>query len=659
MSHLCRKLFPTLLETEGLLPELLMSHFEASHFLYNDLVKNRLIEDFKNFILDLIEFEKTEEIDTGKTPEELMSEAGYILKECKTEEEIQSYKKYYAPGEELCTFLGDRLEHCYVFFAVKKDVDTIKREDFKRPERQDLYGTSVISIQFERDDSHLLSIKNRYNHTVDNCDATFSNNLDKIIPGLTKSFEKTYGLDSEFKYNFDIVDYDYVLGEDGKYYKYNYEINQIYYCPNNIIIDHGKVKKLEKEKYIVLDYFILDLVNHKITLYDPDFNDSFVDSIGEIEKISVEIIDHEKQIKITPKKGEVITITLDKENRIIGYKNNNVEVIKNWFLTRNKGLKDIEMDNVIEIGDDFCRANTDLLEVSFRKCKKLGNKFLHSNKILTKIDLDSVEIIGEECLYSNEKISVMNLPMVKSIKRGFLKNDENLLEFRAPLLLELGSHSFYHCNALNVFICSNLEMVGNSVLSNNKEITKLELPNVQIIGNNFMKYNLNCVSFKAKKLKKVGDNFFMCNEEMTLLDTENLEETGDNFLYYNNSLPELILKELKVLKTGFMHSDRNLRTIITPNVRIIEDSVFTSCSELLELSLPNVTIIGSCFLMNSTKLERFYANLLEVVGVCFMNNNTALYDFQAERLEQAGYGFLSSNENFKDYLVKKDRGKIA
>lgn len=73
----------------------------------------------------------------------------------------------------MCTFQGDRLNRCRVFFAVKKDVDSIKREDFKNPEREDLYGTSVISIQFTKDGSNTLSIKNRYNHRVINPDATF------------------------------------------------------------------------------------------------------------------------------------------------------------------------------------------------------------------------------------------------------------------------------------------------------------------------------------------------------------------------------------------------------------------------------------------------------------------------------------------------------
>ena len=156
-------------------------------------------------------------------------------------------------GEELCTFNGGRLNSCYVFFAVKKNVNEIKRENFKNPFRQDEYGTSVISIQFSKDDTYTLSIKNRYNHTVNNPDATFSNDLDNIIPGLTKSFENYYG--HQINSSKQVFELDgYVRANDGKFYKYNYEVDNIYYCPDNIIIDNFEVKREyanEKERYRV------------------------------------------------------------------------------------------------------------------------------------------------------------------------------------------------------------------------------------------------------------------------------------------------------------------------------------------------------------------------------------------------------------------------
>ena len=117
MAHFCREHFATFLETEGLLSSLLFENFNPSHELYKNLKENDLLSDFVKYIYSFTE--EDENVNTDKTPQELLNSVGYHLYECKTESDIQSFKKYYAPREELCTFRGGRLDTCYVFFAVK------------------------------------------------------------------------------------------------------------------------------------------------------------------------------------------------------------------------------------------------------------------------------------------------------------------------------------------------------------------------------------------------------------------------------------------------------------------------------------------------------------------------------------------------------------
>lgn len=273
MWHLCRKLFPTLLLEEGKLSEILLRYFAYNHTLCEDIILSGKIYEFKNLIMNH-SLKKESPINTNKTAKELLKIAGYSLYICHNEKEIQRFKKYYAKGEELCTFKTERLNDCYVFFAIKNNASSLKRYTFKNPDRQDEYGTSVISIQFTKDGCYTLSIKNRYNDTVKDADATFSNNLDNIIPGLTQAFYKDYGLIQRYE-NKEFTLPDYVLALDGKYYKYNYKINNIYYCPNNIIIDNYQVKKITNQEYLLVDYFIINLRTKKdpdkniITLYDP------------------------------------------------------------------------------------------------------------------------------------------------------------------------------------------------------------------------------------------------------------------------------------------------------------------------------------------------------------------------------------------------------
>jgi len=115
----CRTQFSTLLETRGLLPKILLENFEPNRSLYEDLDIYAKSGQFKSYIYQIADYNQEEFIYSGnvESPKELMLKAGYILYECQNEEDIQKFKKYYAKGEELCTFHGGRLDRCHVFFC--------------------------------------------------------------------------------------------------------------------------------------------------------------------------------------------------------------------------------------------------------------------------------------------------------------------------------------------------------------------------------------------------------------------------------------------------------------------------------------------------------------------------------------------------------------
>ena len=50
MAHLCRMVFPSILEIDGLLLDLMLKHFYPTHDLYDDIVNNNLVNGFKSFI---------------------------------------------------------------------------------------------------------------------------------------------------------------------------------------------------------------------------------------------------------------------------------------------------------------------------------------------------------------------------------------------------------------------------------------------------------------------------------------------------------------------------------------------------------------------------------------------------------------------------------
>ena len=480
MMKLCRSFFSSILEEEGRLLSILLSNFYPSHTLYDDLEEQNLLEDFKNFIYSLANFKKNI-FKTDKTPEELLDEKGYILKECLTEEEIQEYKKYYKKGESLCTFRGNRLNSCRVFFAVKKDVLDIKREDFKDPKRQDLYGTSVISIQFTKDGTNTLSIKNRYNHRVLNPDATFSNNLDNIKEGLTYAFEKYYGIEQKVSsYYLEIP--GYVRANDGKYYKYNYEINNIYYCPNNIIIDTYNVKHLASEKYIVMDYFILDLVNKEINNYDIRIFDNFANSFSKIEKIEVTKHNDFKVINLLHENNNKTVMILNKLNNLIGLYSNDLIEIKDKFLEQNKYLKEVNLPNVSKIGDDFICKNRCIKQINLPIVEVIGNRFLNNNCSLESLSLPLLVKAGHVFMTWNEVLEEVNFSSLKVAGFDFLQNNKEIKVLNLPLLEKIGDASFLMNEKLEVFNAPCLQEVGDCLLRYDENLKHVIMPSLLGIG---------------------------------------------------------------------------------------------------------------------------------------------------------------------------------
>ena len=510
MSKLCRDFFPSILEINGLLSKLLLDNFNPSHDLYNDIVSNHLENHFRVYIKNLVDIKQEKKAVTYKTPKELLDMAGYILyDECKVEKDIQKFKKYYADDERLCTFAGGRLNDCRVFFAVKKNIDEIKREDFLEPDRQDMYGTSIISIQFTRDGTNTLSIKNRYNHTVLNPDSTFSNNLDNIIPGLTSSFEDYYKMITFNNNDFELP--GYIKANDGKFYKYNYKINNIYYCPNNIIIDNNEVKKFDKEKYIILDYFILDLQNKTVDLYDKNILDSFKDSIENVKKIQVERTCEGKKISITPKLGDIITIELNRQNQIVYYENNNIKQIEDNFLYYNSTLKRFDAKNLKTIKNGFLYSNKEMNTINIPNLETIDENFLFFNNALKYFYAPNLKSVGENFMYLNKSLLNIYIPKLEVIKNWFLSTNDKVTEFYAP----------------------NLKYIGDYFFNNNKKINDFFAPNIEIIGDGFLTYNNGLTEFYAPKLRIIGDYFLYYNKTLDKLYTPNLNNINDTFLFNN------------------------------------------------------------------------------------------------------------------------------
>ena len=544
-SKLCRNLFPSILEEEGTLVSIITSLFKENHFLYDDLIKYNMVYSFQKLVMNEYGKKTNSVIDTGKSPYELFKEQGYTLKECHTNEEILSYKKYYAKGEELCTFNDNRLKTNRVFFAVKDNALEIERKS--EPQREDEYGTSVLSLQFTIDTNY-LSIKNRYNHTVNNPDATYQNNLENIAEGLTYSFEKCLGIkQSNAQGDFEIP--NYVRAADGKYYRYNFECNNIYYCPDNIIIDSFNEVSFPKEKYILFDVFLLDLVDKKLEKYDKSCYDGAEKIFSNIKSIKIENNGDTKGIYIICEDDIRVYFQLNKYNQIISVVMDGVEIIPSFFLLRSFNIKSFSSKDTIKIGDYFLTKCENLEYIYLPKCEIIGNSFAYSSKLLKSINLPNVRKIGDEFLTCNEIIENIYMPNLQAVGNGFLYYNEKLKTLFLP----------------------NLERIGNYFMNENISLEKCDLPKLNKVGSSFLARNTCLKEFNAPNIMTIDSYFLRRNQELIYLYLPNIEEIKDDFLASNKRIRNLYIPTVKFIGNGFLYSNRDLiNNLYMPNLLSFE-----------------------------------------------------------------------------------------
>ena len=664
MAQLCRELFPGFFETPGLMYELISSVYYPSRFLYDDVVTTNLRREiFINGIL--AEYKKRyktdeeEETNVTKTPQELLEEAGYTLYECKTEADIQSFRHYYKrrnnkelpqyvegtrplpyDGEELCTFNGGRLERCHVFFAIKKNADELNRNDFNgKEEREDDYGRSVISIQFSRGSNNVLSIKNRYNHTVDNPDSTFGNNLDNIVPGLTQAFEETYGLKITHGADDRRMDLPgYVKADDGKYYKYNYEIGNVYYCPDNIIIDNFEVKHFDKSRYLVMDYFIIDFQEKKIFQYAPIYNfgvESSFDGFDrlmedtEIESIRVETDPETKDKKITI--NDDMVITLYPTNEMKTFRSDKMTKVPDQFLIYIRNIQGIHLPNAYRIGTQALRDAKNLVVLDVPNCEEIEDYALSEDATLQILDMPKLEKIGSNVLRENKSLHTLNIPNCKEIGGYFLSNNEDLSEVDLP----------------------NCEEIGFGFLQNNLIIKRVNLPKCRRVDSDFLHYNTELEEIDMPNLEESGGGFLTCNVKIHKVNLPKLRVTYYNFMSKNKALESIELPSMVEVGPYFLQMNRILKHISLPNCAIVDDGFLCKNTMLEEIDLPEVVEIGDDFLESNVKLSRITIPKCKKIGDDFLRVNTNLEEIDSPEVQTINKCFLMWNEILKRITIPK------
>lgn len=270
-----------------------------------------------------------------------------------------------------------------------------------------------------------------------------------------------------------------VKDNTGTEFAYNCEIGNVYFCPNNVIIDNGNAildYHINRDRYIIMDNYILDLYEKKFIKYKPQYStiyeevrDSFYDTMQGIQHISIrENKDKSRVITFILPYGEA-EIKIDSQNRIIRYKNERLPEIGNNFMFYNNSLLEIKIPAVEVIGDNFLYTNNSLEKISLDSIERIGDNFLCNNVILKSFIGYNAKYVGECFLFSNEKLSELNLYMAKNIGPSCMARNKDLLYVDISGAYGLGDYSFSSATRIRTLYTNGYIKIGEGCFAQDQK----------------------------------------------------------------------------------------------------------------------------------------------------------------------------------------------
>lgn len=642
-------------------------------------------------LLDYLESLKEIEVKVDAKVEDpfvLLDRAGYKAFYADSLEKQNSITNYYEKDELLCTFKdADRYKRYHIIHAIKKNVHEIKRENFRGIEqREDEYGTSVISIQILKAGG-FISIKNRYNHTVNACDNTFYSNPDRIIEGLSLALRKYFHVDFAAKRHV-FLPSDYIF-VNGKILKYDIEKNNVYigdgfYCKD------GYIHIIDKNSQLQIDTLILDLRTKEIL--NPTNEDSSLLKIlrQEIEGETLQVLHQNGVVALFCKQGEILTLKDRQLQRITLRK---VETLPEKAFYKHPTLQEVNALSVQSCLQEVLAYCLKLKKVSFEKLKQFHSSLFEGSNCLVQAPLlenQGVRFFGSVAFDMNKKKflteGLFSAALLKLLENDLLfknityqqkrdefvalREGETCFKFKGDKLLEMtvfvqGEFKkewvIRDLADLEILKVPNVTAFADNNIECCPRLKKVYLPKVQILGDGCVSNCNELEEIFAPNLEYVGNYSFSHNNMLKKIDLPKLKEVKNAACFSFSGYEEINVPQLVRAGYAFCKENPYLKKIYMPMLKCIAEFSFMGLKSLEEIDLPQLQYIeGRCVVLGNPKLKRASFNKLMNFPSAILKNCPLLEVVEAEALYSIDRGCLNNHPNLREiyapniYLPKCD-----
>lgn len=555
-----------------------------------------------------------EEVEIQKSPFELLQEAGYTSFWADTLQKQMSISPYFAPNEELCTFLDNaKFQRYFIIHCIKKGAENLKRKDFSHPQKEDEYAVSVLSIQILKEGG-FIKIVNRYN----NSDHTFDSNPDNIILGLSSALKKHFQVD--FSSLNEGLPQGFVY-QNGCIFKVHQETKGVYFG-DGFYLKNGELFFINPDNQIIIDDFIIDLKEK--TVFSPiKRDDNLTQLIQDEIKAKTLRISKTGHTKSLYANGQLILKTA--HNRLTHLYLRTSTIEPNHIFYLHDKIEEFEAVNTTAItGSCFCGCEN-LKIIRMPKLTKSPDEFMMNLPKLVEVDMPSLEIMGKNNFSSLESLSTLILFSLKRTGAFCFSNLNQLTALSAPSLEVLGSNSIRKCFQLKKVLFQSLKECGMGCFYSNPSLEEIVLNNLIKTGDYCFSNLLSDVHFSLNALEEIGSNSFS-NLGTKRLYLPRLKVCGDDVINKNKNLEIFDAPLLTTTGEGFLSKNPSLKGANLPSLLKIERDSIKSNKRLKVLKLDSLISIHSYTgIQELQSLDTLYAPRLvqELVFACFFRHKNA------------------------------------
>ncbi len=254
------------------------------------------------------------------------------------------------------------------------------------------------------------------------------------------------------------------------------------------------------------------------------------------------------------------------------------------------GIGEVSINGVEELGTGAFAENIVLQTVHSQSLKKVGDEAFYPLQgvyynHLTDIDLGNVVEIGDRAFPLCRSLANVNLSKVQTIGNSAFEACESLVQLALPVCTSIGENAFGGCSSLTLLTVPNVEHIGANAFAGTALTTLALNPNLKTIGDAIVYGANNFTGFTANGQSSGSFGSFVINEGVLYSKHSDGTYTLISYPTAKRNSSYKVLEDTTRIGLHAAAGNRYLQEVTLPSsLKSIGDYAFYNCRSLTKVN---------------------------------------------------------------------------